>query len=81
MSGWVTDLSAALDAGEAAVLVSVVDAAGSTPRTAGTRMVVTAGACHGTIGGGNLEYRAIGDARDMLAGGEQQRRPPRRRDV
>ena len=72
MSGWVAQLSEALEHGPA-VLVSVVEAAGSTPRTSGTRMVVTADGLHGTIGGGTLEFRAIRDARDMLAGGDRSR--------
>ena len=76
MSGWVTDLWTALDAGTPAVLISVADAAGSTPRVAGTRMVVTAGATRGTIGGGNLEYQAIKTARELLATGAAMRLTP-----
>ena len=48
----------------AAVLVSVVAANGSVPRRAGTRMIVTADAIAGTIGGGHLELKAIDIARD-----------------
>ena len=49
-----------------AALVTVVGAEGSTPRPAGTRMVVTAGEVHETIGGGNLEFKAIELARRHL---------------
>ena len=49
------------------MLVGVALARGSCPREAGTRMVVAADTTRGTIGGGHLEYRAIGIARDMLA--------------
>ena len=47
-------------AGEAAVLATVVAAAGSSPRKAGTKMLVLAdGSIIGTIGGGRIEAEAI----------------------
>lgn len=49
------------------VLVTVMEAKGSTPREAGTKMVVTADAQFGTIGGGNLEFEAMAEARQLLA--------------
>jgi xanthine dehydrogenase accessory factor len=49
-----------------AVVVEVVEALGSAPREAGTRMLVAADATAGTIGGGHLELKAIGAAREML---------------
>ncbi|MEQ7871297.1 xanthine dehydrogenase accessory protein XdhC [Chromohalobacter salexigens] len=52
---------------QAHVLVSVVGAEGSTPREPGAKMVVTAEACHDTLGGGRFEYQAIARAREMLA--------------
>lgn len=51
----------------ACVLVTVMEAKGSTPREAGTKMVVTADRQFGTIGGGNLEFEAIAEARALLA--------------
>jgi xanthine dehydrogenase accessory factor len=54
--------------GEAAVLVEVTEALGSAPREAGTRMLVSAARCAGTVGGGHLEWKAIERARRMLAG-------------
>ena len=47
-------------------LVTVAATRGSAPREAGTRMIVSAGALHGTIGGGHLEFEAIRIARDAL---------------
>lgn len=47
-------------------LVSVLASEGSAPRGPGTRMVVSADALHGTIGGGQLEYRTIEQARAIL---------------
>ena len=52
---------------EPAAMISVLASEGSAPRGAGTRMLVTAGAMQGTIGGGQLEYRAVEQARAILA--------------
>jgi xanthine dehydrogenase accessory factor len=52
---------------EPCVLVSIASAEGSTPRERGTQMIVMADALHGTIGGGNLEFKAIEIARARLA--------------
>jgi xanthine dehydrogenase accessory factor len=60
-AGWLAD-------GEPAVLVEVTEALGSAPREAGTRMLVSAVRCAGTVGGGHLELKAIERARRMLAG-------------
>jgi len=51
---------------EAAALVTVLASEGSAPRGAGTRMLVTTDGLHGTIGGGQLEYRAVEQARMIL---------------
>lgn len=67
MSDWINTLSALAAARTPAVLVTVVAAKGSVPRLPGTRMLVSADAIHGTIGGGNLEFRSIAIARDLLA--------------
>lgn len=64
---WIADLAAALRAGHSAVLVSVIDVTGSTPREAGAKMVVEEDAIHGSVGGGNLEWEAIALARARLA--------------
>lgn len=55
--------------GEPCVLVSVAGAEGSTPRGPGTKMIVTAAAQTGTIGGGHLEYVAARTARELIADG------------
>jgi xanthine dehydrogenase accessory factor/xanthine dehydrogenase large subunit len=59
---------AAIDRAEPAMLVEVSDALGSTPREAGALMLVTETTIAGTIGGGELEWRAIERAREALAG-------------
>jgi xanthine dehydrogenase accessory factor len=67
MSGWVADLARLAEAGTPAVLVTVLTTAGSSPREAGAKLVVSAGGCSGTVGGGHLELTAIEMARDLLA--------------
>jgi xanthine dehydrogenase accessory factor len=52
----------------AAVLVTLAEAAGSSPREVGARMVVRPdGRFHGTIGGGALEWLALAEAQQMMA--------------
>jgi xanthine dehydrogenase accessory factor len=55
-------------------LVTVLGARGSTPRESGTKMVVSADATFGTIGGGHLEFKAL-DIAIVLLGqeGDQQK--------
>ncbi len=49
------------------MLVTVLKSQGSTPRDAGTRMLITRDGIEGTIGGGHLEWQAIELARQALA--------------
>jgi xanthine dehydrogenase accessory factor len=51
------------------VLVTVLEAHGSTPREAGAKMVVAEDGQAGSIGGGQLEYEAAQSARRLLAEG------------
>ena len=70
MSGdWLSALTRCQSDGIPAVLVTVAGSKGSTPRAAGTKMLVTAEHLYGTIGGGNLEHRCMEMARQMLAEG------------
>lgn len=59
-------LKAFLGAIDRIALVEVARAKGSTPREAGAYMLVSRSALHGTIGGGQLEFMAIDQARQML---------------
>ena len=54
---------------DGAIVVTITDAQGSTPREAGATMVVTALETAGTIGGGQLEFHCIDFARRMLETG------------
>jgi xanthine dehydrogenase accessory factor len=63
-----------LDRDGRAVLVTVREARGSTPREAGARMLVRAdGSFSGTIGGGTLEWIALGEARALMGAREVSR--------
>lgn len=62
-------LASFLDTHAAVVRVALTRVRGSSPREAGTEMFVAAEALHGTIGGGQLEHRAIDAARAMLRDG------------
>ena len=54
------ELSNVLAKGEEAVLVTIIASSGSTPRGAGSRMLVKKdGTIKGTVGGGAVEYQAI----------------------
>jgi xanthine dehydrogenase accessory factor len=78
MNDWLHALRQCADRGMEAVLVTVQSGTGSTPRDAGAKMVVTADAIHGTVGGGELEYQAIDVARKLLrsSAGKHTRRFP-----
>jgi xanthine dehydrogenase accessory factor len=62
---WAMDLRGLLDQ-QNCVLVSLNQIMGSAPRESGCRMIVTADAIRGSIGGGNLEFTAIARARELL---------------
>jgi xanthine dehydrogenase accessory factor len=67
VTAWIGALAELAAADRPAVLVTVLHVAGSTPRDAGTKMVVSADALHGTVGGGHLELAAVEQARALLA--------------
>lgn len=59
-----------LDQGEPFVLVSLIEASGSTPQDQGAKMIVSAqGRVFGTVGGGRLEAKATDVAAAMLREG------------
>ncbi|MEB3042057.1 xanthine dehydrogenase accessory protein XdhC [Rhizobium mulingense] len=63
-----TDLPTFLAAYPDSILVDITGTQGSTPRETGTFMLVSQTALWGTIGGGQFEFMAIANAREMLAG-------------
>ena len=64
---WITAVAQLRRDRQPGVLVTVVAVRGHAPREAGAKMVVAAGRCWGTIGGGNLEQSALLRARALLA--------------
>jgi xanthine dehydrogenase accessory factor len=73
MTAWPRQALDRLARGEPAALVTLLAVEGSTPREAGTKMLVWEGGQSGTIGGGNLEHRASDQARRLLAADEAAR--------
>jgi xanthine dehydrogenase accessory factor len=66
LKGWLAGILETISTNRPAVLVTIADAKGSSPREAGVKMMVTADNMAGTVGGGNLEHEAIRIARQML---------------
>jgi len=71
MYNWISALADLQTRGEPCVLVTIIEELGSTPRNAGSKMVISASQAFDTIGGGHLEYKAMAIARQMLASGQQ----------
>jgi len=61
-----TDFRTFLTTHPATILIEITGTQGSTPREAGTSMLVSPTAIWGTIGGGQFEYLAIENARNLL---------------
>ncbi|CAD5280886.1 Xanthine dehydrogenase accessory protein XdhC [Alteromonas sp. 38] len=71
VSTWYEAVAQCQQDGAPYVIVTVISIAGSTPREAGSKMVVTDAQSIDTIGGGHLEFDAIKTAREMLSGGSR----------
>ena len=63
---WFDALHQCQQQGKTYVLVTLLATAGSTPRNAGTKMLVCDDSAFDTIGGGHLEFEVIKQARDLL---------------
>src|SRR5210317_1485669 len=66
MTASIEELYAQSHTGQPYVLVTLLAVRGSAPREAGTRMIVSADACIGSIGGGQLEFQCSKHALAML---------------
>lgn len=53
--------------GSGYVIATIINTQGSTPRDGGSKMVITADTCYDTIGGGQLEFLLVQQARELLA--------------
>jgi len=66
--GFVERLAELSQSGVPFVCITMVQAVGSTPQDAGSKMLVTTSGLHsGTVGGGRVELKSIEHARSMLA--------------
>ncbi|AVB19678.1 MULTISPECIES: xanthine dehydrogenase accessory protein XdhC [Pseudomonas syringae group] len=74
MNNWISALAELQARSEPGILVTIIEELGSTPRNAGSKMVVCTERIYDTIGGGHLEYKAMEIAREMLASGTRQTR-------
>ena len=74
MRDWLDEAAELRAAGRPFVMATILGARGSSPRERGARMLVTEDNFFGSIGGGNLEWRALEAARTMLDG----KSPPQR---
>jgi xanthine dehydrogenase accessory factor len=75
--GFVERLAELSRSGAPFVCVTMVEAVGSTPQDAGSKMLVTAeGLVTGTVGGGRVEHKAIEHARYLLSKPTADRRQP-----
>jgi xanthine dehydrogenase accessory factor len=75
MKKLIQQVCTALNDGEDLVLVTISSQSGSTPRSAGAKMIIRRdGSIAGTIGGGMVEALAIKEARNCFAGGQSLRR-------
>lgn len=74
MNNWISALADLQARSEGCVLVTILEERGSTPRNAGSKMVISASQSFDTIGGGHLEYKAMEIARQMLASASRETR-------
>ncbi len=66
MRKWVSAVNETLSRKQPLVMALIMSQEGSTPRTAGTRMMIGADGYVGTIGGGRIEASVMEIAREML---------------
>ena len=64
---WINAVQTCTDAGHGYVVITVLGTRGSAPRNSGTKMVVSLEQSFCTIGGGNLEFKAVKIARTLLS--------------
>ncbi len=67
MMQWINAVQTCTNAGQGYVVITVLGTRGSTPRNSGTKMVVSLEQSFCTIGGGNLEFKAVETAKTLLS--------------
>ncbi len=66
---WFDAIQHCQQSGNGYVIATIINTQGSTPRDGGSKMVITTDNTYDTIGGGQLEFEAIAQARAFLAAG------------
>ncbi len=66
MINWFENLRCLVESAGTVILVTVITVRGSAPREIGAKILITETQCQGTVGGGNLEYKAIAQARELI---------------
>ena len=67
MSSWLKPLKSAIAINNGFVLITIIATKGSTPCSNGDKIVYSSNdAIFGSIGGGNLEFKALSFAKEML---------------
>ena len=69
-SKWSQSLAQLIESGKAAVLVTQIADRGSSPRSRGSKMLVTLDSTIESLGGGHLEFDAISYARELINTGK-----------
>ena len=64
---WSNAIQHCQERGDAYVIATVINTQGSTPRDGGSKMVITADTSYDTIGGGQLEFLLVQQARELIA--------------
>lgn len=64
---WSAAIQHCQQSGSAYVIATIINTQGSTPRDGGSKMVITADVTYDTIGGGQLEFLLVQQARELLA--------------
>lgn len=64
---WSAAIQHCQQSGSGYVIATIINTQGSTPRDGGSKMVITTDVTYDTIGGGQLEYLLVQQARELLA--------------
>lgn len=64
---WSAAIQHCQQSGSGYVIATIINTQGSTPRDGGSKMVITSDAAYDTIGGGQLEFLLVQQARELLA--------------
>lgn len=64
---WSAAIQHCQQTGNGYVIATIINTQGSTPRNGGSKMVITADTTYDTIGGGQLEFLLVQQARELLA--------------